>query len=192
MIHILIKTLFIAFISTVIVGCEKENLSNPDIQVQEVLTQVNKKNKSIGISLADLYNAKNPFDNYGVQQESLFDELEVLLSDANLTLTEFESNYSVIISSNTNLYPTIPTLGYEIAEASLFAAYLDGINIDNILTKSVDFEDNVVNNINLSTIQKNRLLSLVSQHKYYFYITANLMHHQHNLLSYHPRLALLP
>ena len=154
MIHILIKTLFIAFISTVIVGCEKENLSNPDIQVQEVLTQVNKKNKSIGISLADLYNAKNPFDNYGVQQESLFDELEVLLSDANLTLTEFESNYSVIISSNTNLYPTIPTLGYEIAEASLFAAYLDGINIDNILTKSVDFEDNVVNNINLSTIQK--------------------------------------
>lgn len=153
-------------------GCTKELdeiNSNPTTHSPS-LTQ-----KSYMPEAADLYNLNNPFDSYGANLRILYEDLEIVLSDSNLTQAQLEVGIANILMARSSInYPSVDTTTYSVLEAAIFSDYVQDITINNLVNNSLQVETEIANSTTLNIKQKNRLFSLVSQFKFNFLYMAEL------------------
>lgn len=155
--------LAISFIALIGSSCEK-NDSSPISETESLVRNIDN-----GV-LNDLYNTNNPYDQYGMGLSELYEDIEVALSQENISLLEFENEVNNLINNSTySSYPTMDTSGYSLSESQYFYDFVQGVDESNLVSRSRLFEDSLALNTTFTDVQKNRLYSLISQFKFNHY-----------------------
>lgn len=124
----------------------------------------------------DIFNPNNPYDVYNLDLSYLYEDLEIVFQDPNLTLNQLDIEIENILDSNSNIvYPSVVTEYYTTAEAEILNDFIEEADLSNIGASSLFVENQVLNSTVLNMVQKDRLLSLISQYKYnYLYYSSYL------------------
>lgn len=148
-------------------SCSKEN-------DQSTLLQENfSKKSSVLIEPAYfLVNNNNPYDKYGLNICSFYNDLAVLLGDESYyDSSKFKDAFDILVEKHSiDFYPQVDTIEYcEDLENKIINSFLEEVTFKNIKELSLSVENGVFENSALSSFQKERLLSLVSMMKFCYY-----------------------
>lgn len=150
-------------------SCDKENATD--------VLPVNSAKGYTNIDISYLYNKDNPFDTYSYDLFTAFQKLDSLLNDPVIAVSSYNHFDSVFNSVLTASYPAIDTTGFSSTESSLLESFceaLDDINeAKDIKSISLTYENMVLQNTTLTSSQKLRDLSIISQTKYSLYYSMN-------------------
>jgi len=169
-------------------GCEKENEISPQSKITKDVNQKKKTYKNSNfINYNDLINADNPFDIYSHNLNEIYNSvLDSLLSLPN-SIGSASELYAIFqyfqIEYSGGEYPDVDTTNYIDSESTHLNSYLSVLTIDNLIDSTIVFEGRILNSNSLTSLQKNRILSISSQYKFHFLIASNLIEN-YNMLKY--------
>lgn len=160
----------LAIATLIIVSCKKDDVINEKSKnSSEVLSHLDKS--VIKFQPEFLINKNNPFDSYGLKMSSFYyNYSELLQNKENSDFNIYQTNFNELVKKHLNdLYPEVQKDEYSEYESSIISEFNDVVNIKILKSISEKFENRVIADSKLSYIQKNRLLSIISQFKFTYY-----------------------
>jgi len=149
-------------------ACEKSESIKNDSE-----TSIN--NRSVNGN--SLYNEKNPYDSYGLKMVDFFIAEKAILSNP---IFKDKKKYDEAFDSLLNkykdiLYPKFDTLDLDEYQTTILSKYFGDVNSINLIELSFSTEERIINDDMLSKKQKDRLLLVVSQFKFMYFYTGEIV-----------------